>query len=93
VWPDFDEDRNRILQARSALMFVDDLQTPLLILHGGADRTVSPLDSLRLATELQKRGREYELHVFAGDNHVLKANQAERDRYIAGWFRKHELAH
>ena len=93
VWADFDEHRNSILQTRSALTFVDDLKAPLLIMHGGADRTVSPLHSLRLAMALQRRGREYELHIFAGDNHVLKANQQRRDRYVIEWFRKHELSH
>ena len=93
VWPNFDEQKSSILETRSALTFVDDLKAPLLIMHGGADRTVSPLHSLRLATKLQQRGREYELHIFAGDNHVLRDHQEERDRCVVDWFRKHEVKH
>ena len=89
VWPDFDEHREQILRDRSALSFAADLKVPLLIMHGASDRDVPPQQSLALASELQKLSREYQLHIFAGDNHVLKAHQEERDHEVIEWFRSH----
>ena len=89
VWPDFDEHKQAILQSRSALAGASEITVPILVMHGGADRSVDPTHSLRMAAELQRLGRQYELHVFAGDNHVLKASQVERDREVVAWFLRH----
>jgi dipeptidyl aminopeptidase/acylaminoacyl peptidase len=61
---------------------------PLLIMYGGADSAVSPLQSLEPATRLQELGKPYGLVVFEGDGHTLAANRVERDRKAAEWFRK-----
>jgi dipeptidyl aminopeptidase/acylaminoacyl peptidase len=58
-------------------------------MHGGADRQISPLQTLRLATRLQELGRPYELVVYHGDGHILKENQVDRDARAVAWFRKH----
>jgi dipeptidyl aminopeptidase/acylaminoacyl peptidase len=65
------------------------LNVPLLIMHGGGDRSVNPEHSLNLAQRLQKLGRVYELVVYAGDNHILSNNKEDRDRRTAGWFKRH----
>lgn len=89
VWTDFDQNKEEILKTRSALDWVSDLQTPLLIMQGNADQTVDPLQALRFATELQKNNKTYQLIVFAGDNHTLRNHQLERDRQAIDWFRKY----
>lgn len=75
------------IEDRSAVKWVEAFnQTPLCIIHGGADDTVSPLDSLDLAAELQKNNRKYGLHVIDGGNHGLTNRSQERDAITRAWF-------
>lgn len=89
VWPDWEARREEIVRARSAIEWAETLDVPLLLMHGGADRQVSPAQSLRLALRLEELGRTYELVIYAGDGHVLKLNQEDRDRRAIAWFRRH----
>jgi dipeptidyl aminopeptidase/acylaminoacyl peptidase len=88
-WPDYEERRDEILKTRSAVLWAEQLNVPLLIMHGGADKGVSPEHSLNLAQRLQKMGKVYELVVYAGDNHTLSNNKEDRDRRAVNWFRLH----
>jgi dipeptidyl aminopeptidase/acylaminoacyl peptidase len=88
IWPDLAANRAAIVRRRSAVAWPEAISAPLLIMHGGADGAVSPLQSLDLATRLQMLGKPYGLIVFEGDGHTLNANRVERDRQAAGWFRK-----
>ncbi len=89
IWPDYENRKTEINQRRSAVLWADALTVPLFLMHGGADRSVSPGQSLALAARLQELGRPYQLFVFAGDNHLLANNQVERDLKAAMWFKKH----
>ncbi len=89
IWPDFDSRRNEIFRSRSAIFWPESLDTPLLIMHGGADRGVNPSQSLTLAQKLQSLGKTYELIIYADDGHRLARNQEDRDRRAVAWFRKH----
>jgi dipeptidyl aminopeptidase/acylaminoacyl peptidase len=89
VWPDFDQRKDEILRTRSAIQWADKLKVPLLIMHGGADPIVPATHSLRLASELQQRGQEYQLIIYAGDKHVLEKNRERRDDEVLRWFAAH----
>lgn len=89
IWRDYDERKEEIFKTRSAILWAEQLNVPLLIMHGGADRSVTPEQSLNLAQRLQKSGRVYELIVYAGDNHILSNNKEDRDARAAGWFKRH----
>jgi predicted esterase len=69
-----------------SMFWPESLGIPLLIMHGGADRSVNPSQSLTIAQKLQSLGETYELIIYAGD---LSRNQEERDRKAVAWFRKH----
>jgi dipeptidyl aminopeptidase/acylaminoacyl peptidase len=58
-------------------------------MHGGADAGLDPAQTLALAQALQRAKLPYELHIYAGDNHVLSKNREDRDRRVAAWFRAH----
>ena len=90
IWPDFAARHGELALRRSAVRWADSLRTPLLILHGGADRGVSPRQALALASRLDAAGREYELHVVAGGSHTLAERGAMRDSAVVAWFRAHE---
>jgi len=89
IWPDFESQKKAIIERRSAVRWADKLNTPLLLMHGGADKSVDPAQTLALAGLLQKSGKSYELIIFNGDNHTLSRNQIERDARAVAWFKKH----
>jgi dipeptidyl aminopeptidase/acylaminoacyl peptidase len=89
IWPDYRENRAAILERRSAVRWADRINTPVLLMHGGQDQSVSPMHSLRLAEALQKSKKDYALIIFAGDNHVLSEHREERDGQALKWFRAH----
>lgn len=86
IWPDFASNAEAISERRSALRWPEQLSTPLLIMHGGDDRTVSPSQSLALAARLEQLGKPYELVIRAGDNHVLSNWRVQRDAHAIDWF-------
>ncbi len=89
LWPDFDTRKNEIIKSRSAIYWPEALDVPLLIMHGGADWSVNPSQSLAIAQKLQDLGKTYELIIYAEDGHILSRNQEDRDRRAIAWFRKH----
>ena len=89
LWPDYDTHKAELFEARSAILWADELNVPLLIMHGGADPAVNPAHSLNMAQRLQKAGKVYELLVYAGDNHILARNQVDRDQRAVRWFKKY----
>jgi dipeptidyl aminopeptidase/acylaminoacyl peptidase len=89
LWPNYESRKSEIAKARSAIFWADRLSVPLLIMHGGGDKSVNTEQSLTLAQQLQKLGRVYELVVYAEDNHYLSRNQEDRDRRAIAWFRKY----
>jgi dipeptidyl aminopeptidase/acylaminoacyl peptidase len=89
IWPDYAERKDAIHERRSAVAWAEKMDVPLLIMHGGADKSVSPSQSLTLASKLESLGKPYELIIRAGSNHVLADWRAERDRHVIDWFRRH----
>jgi dipeptidyl aminopeptidase/acylaminoacyl peptidase len=89
IWTDFDARKDEIIRQRSAIYWADKINTPLLLMHGGADQSVDPLQTLNLALALQKLGKSYELMIYNGDSHILIRNQKDRDARALAWFQKH----
>lgn len=79
----------KALERRSALSWPDRLRVPILIQHGGVDQSVNALQAIHLAERLQQLDREYQLIVYAGDNHVLTRHREDRDAAVVRWFRDH----
>jgi dipeptidyl aminopeptidase/acylaminoacyl peptidase len=86
IWPDFAQDEARIIENRSPLRWAQAIDAPVLIMHGGADRTVSPINALDMARAFERLRKPYALRIFYGANHVLTTDAAERDREAAVWF-------
>ena len=89
LWPDYEVRKTDIARTRSAIFWPEQLNVPLLIMHGGADWSVNPVQSLLLAQQLQKLGKVYGLIIYAGDNHSLTKNQEDRDRQTISWFKRY----
>lgn len=94
VWnkliPGFAGRGDEAMRERSAIYFADQINVPVLILQGGADwRSNAGSQALALAERLQARGKTYELHVYADDDHELDINHVDRDRRLVEWFKKY----
>ncbi len=87
VYPDFDARRDEHLKSRSAILWVDKIEVPLLIMHGGADPGTSPTNAINLAQKLEEQGKTYELVVYAKDNHGVFRNAEDRLRRTVDWFK------
>lgn len=94
VWsrliPDYSGKKRERFLERSAVHFAQELNVPILILHGGADwRSDAATQSIALAQRLQSLRRKYELHIYADDDHAISLNREDRDRRVVNWFREH----
>ena len=86
IWPDYASRSAEIADRRSAARWPQALKRPLLILHGSADRQVSPQQALRLASALQRRGAEYEVRIMSDGSHTLSERGVQRDHAVMQWF-------
>jgi len=88
IWRDFEPRKDEIIRTRSAIRWTRELKTPLLIMHGGNDKSVNPEQSLRIASELLRHGNEFGLFIYPGDNHILSRNRRDRDERTLKWFKQ-----
>jgi dipeptidyl aminopeptidase/acylaminoacyl peptidase len=76
---------------RSVINFSEKLskKTPLLLIHGTADKMVPPDDSLDLSYKLLKTGVPFRLLMLENGDHFLKTHRKEVDRVRKFWFDKY----
>jgi dipeptidyl aminopeptidase/acylaminoacyl peptidase len=86
--PDFATNGPAILRERSAMNWPEQIDVPLLILHGADDREVPATEAMAFATKLAQLHKRYQLMVYAGDVHEVAANHVDRDARIVAWFRQ-----
>lgn len=78
------------LKKRSAVYFADELpRISYLLLHGGKDETVSPLQSINLAEIFHEKGINYRLVILEDGDHFLKSYREETGRLRKEWFEKY----
>ena len=92
LFPDYQQQQAEIIRRRSAIAWADKIDAPILIMQGTDDKSVSPMQSLKLAERLQELGRPYELVMVAGENHTLSHDAIRRDELVTTWFRQHKKA-
>ena len=91
TWPDFEARKAEHIRERSAVLWADKLDTPLLLMHGGADAAVSRRQIMELAQKLDDAGKLYELIIYAGDDHGINTNAEDRIRRTIDWFKNPRL--
>jgi len=85
------ESFNEFCEMRSIINFTDKLpkNTPLLLLHGTADKRVLPHDSIDLAYKLLEKELPFRLVLFENGDHFLKPHKKEADELRKNWFAKY----
>ncbi|MGI8498829.1 MAG: prolyl oligopeptidase family serine peptidase [Gemmatimonadaceae bacterium] len=80
-------------RARSAITFVDNVTTPLLILHGGNDERVPTGQAMELYRALKDRGKIVELVFYPREGHGLSEyyHQVDRMRREHEWITRYTL--
>ncbi|WP_163505278.1 alpha/beta hydrolase family protein [Fodinicola acaciae] len=80
-----------LLRERSPITYVDDIDAPLLVIHGENDTRVPKTESDRVVQRLRELGKPVEYVVLAGDGH---GSTSRRNRHAAltatvDWFDRH----
>jgi dipeptidyl aminopeptidase/acylaminoacyl peptidase len=86
IWPDYEHRAEEHYQERSAALWPEKINVPVLIMHSRADKLVPVTQSLRMAEELQSHNKTYSLIIYGADDHSLSKNAEDRTRHIAEWF-------
>jgi dipeptidyl aminopeptidase/acylaminoacyl peptidase len=76
------------LSERSAMDYIDAIETPLLIIHGSADETISVEQAEEFARELNNKGKQNELIILEKKGHHLGGPSYEK-KYILPFLEKH----
>lgn len=89
--PNYDENKDAVLEARSAVHWAHKMDTdlPVLILHGRLDERVSVNSAQQLAEMLEELNRPHKLVVFETGSHGLLAQNKEVVGELVEWFRTH----
>ncbi len=84
--------RDRYIE-NSPIVYLDRVETPVLLIHGAADQTVAPFLSDEVFVGLRRLGKEVEYLKYRGEDHVPSswgyANQVDYCRRLVAWFDDH----
>jgi len=86
VWPDYEHRADEYYHERSAALWPEKINVPVLILHSRTDKLVPVTQALRIAEAMQSHDKVYSLIIYGSDGHSLTKNAADRTRRIAEWF-------
>jgi dipeptidyl aminopeptidase/acylaminoacyl peptidase len=87
------ETEAEFLMERSPITYVENVQTPLLVIQGATDPRVVKGESDQLVDKLKSLGRDVEYVVFDDEGHgfTKRANELKAYGLAAGWFERHLL--
>lgn len=88
--PNYDENKETALTARSAAMWAGKLESglPILILHGQLDKNVSLDSAVNMAAILQDLNHPFKLVVYEDGSHGLMEHRNEVRRELSAWFKE-----
>lgn len=89
--PNYDENKQAALEARSAVHWADEIDTnlPILILHGEQDERVSLNSAQELAEVLTALEHPHKLVIYEDGSHGLLAHNKEVIGELLKWFNMH----
>jgi dipeptidyl aminopeptidase/acylaminoacyl peptidase len=87
--PEYAADPKAALSRRSPIDWPDEIRTPLLLLHGDADKDVPASESIALYEALQRESKPSELVVYPGGNHALLRHWDDVLKQCFGWMERY----
>jgi len=90
IIPHFARRPEDALRERSAVEWPEALDTPLLLVHGDADKRVPASQAIELAARLRALGKSCEIVIYPGGDHMLSKNLDQAIERMKAWFRSHE---
>ena len=87
--PDYASKGSSALRERSVMDWPENVNVPLMMLHGGDDAEVPATEALAFATKLSNLKKPYELVIYANDVHEAANNRRDRDARIVAWFKRY----
>lgn len=89
IWPDLASRREELVRRRSASLWPEKINSPILIIHGARDSQVPPRQSIKMADNLIALGKPVQLLIVDGEGHTIGGRAADRDAWVVDWFRRH----
>ncbi len=86
-----ESERFEAYKNRSAICWADEIDTPLLLLHGDADERVDVCHSVKMAEKLKEYNKEHELVIYAGGNHALLRFWDDVTSKSLNWLQGHRI--
>jgi dipeptidyl aminopeptidase/acylaminoacyl peptidase len=85
IWPPNKEEYKK----RSAYYWPEQINVPILILHGEDDWRVKVSQAKKLSERLKESGKVHELVIFPKGDHSLTTHRSKRNKRILDWFEKY----
>ncbi|MDX2113846.1 MAG: prolyl oligopeptidase family serine peptidase [Alphaproteobacteria bacterium] len=84
-------DLDKEFEKRSSVAWADEIETPVLLLHGDADEAAAVGHSIALAEALERAGKKHALHIYPRGNHSLYRVWDDVMARSLGWFEEHAV--
>jgi dipeptidyl aminopeptidase/acylaminoacyl peptidase len=92
VIPQLKVNKHHEYAKRSATHWVEDLNTPLLLIHNDRDPVVHVEQSKILADLLKKHHKPYKLVIYSDTTHALGKQYTKAQKEIVLWFKKYSTS-
>ena len=75
----------------SPINYVDDISTPILLIHSEEDTSVSYIQAKKMYSRLERAKKEVQFHTLEKDDHYLNLKASRKDilSLIQPFFEKH----
>jgi dipeptidyl aminopeptidase/acylaminoacyl peptidase len=84
--PGMPEHKEEAYTRRSAIRWVNEINTPILLIHGDADTVINVSQSITLAQELEKYSKPCWLGIYPDGDHALAKQMDEINETAWEWF-------
>src|SRR6185312_7241375 len=87
--PEYAKNSEMTLRERSAMNWPEQVNVPLLIVHGAKDDEVPATEALAFTSKVAQLQKRYELLIYGDDIHEVAVNHTDRDARVVQWFKRH----
>jgi dipeptidyl aminopeptidase/acylaminoacyl peptidase len=90
--PSYHTNMEEELTKRSAIRWIQDISTPLLLIHGNADTVVDVRATTNLAQKLSEYDKTHKMIIYEGAGHSLAPHLEQIIKEITDWFASYASA-